>query len=320
MMNKKSLTIIVIALIVIVIAIFIFDFTRNSPGKRGANPYELNIEEIATVDKDLIHYKETKNIPLESQKALAMDVLNNEIFLAGDNFIMVLQPDGIKKTFFEVDGQCRCINATDKFIIAGFKNSVSVFDYSGKIINSWKIENERTVITSIAVKEDWIFIADAGNRRVLKYNFGGELLKEFEGKRDGTAGHGFIVPSAHFDLVVNNDAELWIVNPGEHAIENYSDDGELRGYWLKNSIDEDGFSGCCNPAEIGVLEDGSFITSEKGLVRIKIYDASGRLLSVVAPPEKFAEQGQAPEIAADKNGVIYALDFDRNTIRLFEKK
>ena len=81
----------------------------------------------------------------------------------------------------------------------------------------------------------------------------------------------------------------------------------------------DGFTGCCNPAEIAIMNDGSFITGEKGLVRIKIYDPSGKLLSVVAPPEIFKEDGRAPEITFNTKGIIYALDFDRNVIRLFEK-
>jgi len=119
--------------------------------------------------------------------------------------------------------------------------------------------------------------------------------------------------------MVNQFGELWVVNPGMHAIENYTDDGKLRGFWEKSSMNIDGFAGCCNPAEMTIQADGSFITSEKGMVRIKVYDPSGELRSVVAGPDKFMEEGKAPEVAVDNNGVIYALDFDKNTIRIFEK-
>jgi len=69
------------------------------------------------------------------------------------------------------------------------------------------------------------------------------------------------------------------------------------------------------------LEDGSFVTSEKGLVRIKIYKSSGEFLGVVAPPTKFDDkiEGQAPDVAVDNKGNIYALDFDRKVLRVFEK-
>ena len=56
----------------------------------------------------------------------------------------------------------------------------------------------------------------------------------------------------------------------------------------------------------------------KGKVRIKIYDASGKLKSVVAAPEKFKEEGKAPEVVVDDDGRVYALDFDRMIIRIFE--
>ena len=132
------------------------------------------------------------------------------------------------------------------------------------------------------------------------------------------AGHGFIIPSPSFDVVVNSYGELWVVNPGKHAIENYTDGGQMRGFWQNNSTDINGFTGCCNPAEIAVLEDGAFVTSEKGMVRIKIHEPSGELRSVVAPPALFREEGKAPEVCADARGNIYVLDFDRNTVRIFE--
>jgi hypothetical protein len=319
-MNKTTLTLLSLLTLALILALVIFDFLGDRPDKRGGNPYEYNVDQFKTVDPGLVHYRETKNIPLGDRVPGGIDVFGGEIYLSGLNFIIVLRPDGVQKTSFPIEGKGECIKATENNIIVGLKTRVLVYDHSGKLMNSWEIEKERTIITSIAVKDNMLFVADAGNRRVLRYSLQGELQAEFEGKREGNAGHGFIVPSANFDVAVNSFGELWVTNPGEHGIENYTDDGQIRGYWAKSSMEIEGFTGCCNPAEIAVLEDGSFVTSEKGLVRIKVYDASGKLISVVAPPEKFNEEGHAPEVAVGKNGEIYALDFDRNLIRLFEKK
>jgi len=319
-MNKTTLTLLVLLALAIILALVVVDFMGDRPDKRGENPYEYNVDQFKVVDPGLVHYRETKNIPLGDRVPGGIDVFNEEIFLTGLNFVLVIHPDGLQKSSFLIDGKGECIKATEKNIIVGLKTAVLVYDHSGKLINSWEVENGRTIITSVAVKDDMLFVADAGNRRVLRYNLQGELQTEFQGKRDGNAGHGFIVPSANFEVVVNSFGELWVTNPGEHAVENYTDNGQLRGYWAKSSMEIEGFTGCCNPAEIAVLEDGSFVTSEKGLVRIKVYDASGKLISVVAPPEKFNEEGHAPEVAIGKNGEIYALDFDRNIIRLFEKQ
>ena len=75
---------------------------------------------------------------------------------------------------------------------------------------------------------------------------------------------------------------MWVVNPGMHAFENYEFDGDLRAFWENTSMKIDGFSGCCNPAHFTFLPDGSFVTSEKGLVRVKVHKPSGELLGVVA--------------------------------------
>lgn len=319
-MKKQNIGIWILVIIVVVIALIVVDFTGGKPGKRAANPYEFNVDEFRHVDESLIHYKETRNIQMGNRVAGGIDVLDDRIYLTGENFLMVISTAGKQLLMLSLEGKGECIKATPDRILVGFETAVSVFDREGKIISTWKIPDERTVITSIAVKENRVYIADAGNRRVLRYDFEGNLLGEFEGKRESMAGHGFIVPSPNFDLVVNSYGELWVVNPGEHSIENYTDEGEIRGYWTKSSMQIEGFTGCCNPAEISSMDDGSFITSEKGMVRIKIYDPSGKLVSVVAPPDKFVDEGHAPEVVADHAGVIYALDFDRNIIRIFEKK
>ena len=114
-----------------------------------------------------------------------------------------------------------------------------------------------------------VFVADAGNRRILIFNREGELQGEFEGKAESDDGHGFIVPSANFDLAVNSFGELWVVNPGRHALENYTDDGRLRGFWESRSFEIDGFLGCCNPARITTMADDAFVTCEKGMGRIQ---------------------------------------------------
>ena len=81
----------------------------------------------------------------------------------------------------------------------------------------------------------------------------------------------------------------------------------------------EGFSGCCNPAHFAILDDNSFITSEKGMPRIKIYDQHGQFTGIVAPPAAF-NGTLAPDIAVDKQNRLIALDFERQQVRIFERK
>ena len=318
-MKNKSLTIIILLVIATIIAVILIDFQGNKRGKKGGNPYKYEMDDLSYVDSSLIHYRETRNISLDRMKAHGFDLENDILYITGEQFLMAVQPDGNQLFFESLEDTGTCVEVTEDFIYVGFQDHIGRFKKNGELIGYWPKLNERAVITSIATKENRIYVADAGNRKVLIFNEDGSKLGEFEGKSESAAGHGFIVPSACFDLVVNSYGDLWVVNPGEHAIENYTDDGKMRGYWQTGSMDIEGFLGCCNPAEVTTLNNGSFVTSEKGLVRIKIYDESGKLLSVVAPPSKFKEEGKAPEVAADNEGLIYALDFDRNSIRIFEK-
>ena len=318
-MKQKSISLIVGVIVLAILTVFVIDFVSKRPDKLGDNPYAYSVDEYKKVDPELIHYKETRNIPVTGYTPGAIDVMDGNIWLCGENTLQVIDMNGIQKVRKSIEGKGIAILFNGESLFIAFEDHISRYSPQGDLIKKWETPGLNCVFTSLAVKDNTLYVADAGNRRVIRYDLEGNILGEFEGKAESAAGHGFIIPSPNFDIVVNEFGELWAVNPGKHAIENYSDIGEMRGFWQNSSMNIEGFTGCCNPAEIAVMENGDFVTSEKGLVRIKVYDSSGKLKSVVAPPEKFNEEGEAPEVAVDKSDVIYALDFDRSLIRIYEK-
>lgn len=318
-MEKKFIYIFLGIVAIILIAIVASDILSSRPDKRGENPFALSVDEYTHVDPELIHYREIRNLKLGEGEYRAMDISGDSIFLAGDNFIQVIDPAGMELGNFQLQGSPRAVHVEGDEIYVSFMNYISSFSRAGELKYSTPEAGDSAVITSLAVVDGCLYAADAGNRKVLRYSRNGDLLGSFQGKREADDLHGFIVPSPYFDLV-NNFDELWVVNPGMHALENYTEDGDLRGYWEKSDISTEGFGGCCNPAHIAVLPNGYFVTSEKGIVRIKIYEMSGKFNCVVAAPDKFKPDGYAPDIGVSSKGEIYALDFDRNIIRVFEKK
>ncbi len=318
-MSKRNISLITGLIIGGIVAVIVVDYLHNRPGRLGKNPYEFSVDEYTYVDPELINYKETKNLPVTGYKPEGIDVYRDRIWLAGENMLQVIGVSGVQYVKKEIEGTAYAISATPHGLFICFENHISKYTLEGEFLEKWDSPGRQCVFTSVAASENYLFVADAGNRRVLRYDFEGSLLGEFEGTSKSSIGHGFIIPSPNFDLVVNAENELWVVNPGKHALENYSEDGTLKASWQNSSMKIEGFTGCCNPAEIAVLPDGSFVTSEKGLIRIKIHDKAGKLKSVVAPPDKFEKEGKAPEVAVDQNGVIYALDFDRSMIRVFER-
>ena len=143
-------------------------------------------------------------------------------------------------------------------IYIGFKNHVQVLNMLGELQKEWSLAGENTFITAIAADQNNVFVADAGNRRIVRYSKDGELIGEFEGKASADDLHGFIIPSPYFDMDITEYDELWVVNPGLHTLEQYTEDGNLREHWRASGAQTENFSGCCNPAHFCFLPDGSF--------------------------------------------------------------
>jgi len=317
-MKNKGIVIFLIILAAVIVAVIAIDYSSERPNKSEANPYEYNIDEFKNVDPELIHYKETKNFKIGFENPTGISIHENTIYVTGDKSLKIIDLAGKLLNEISIEGAPKTVEATVDKIFIALEKQILVFTSEGTLLNEWALTGENSFITAISVYEDNVFVADAGMRKVLRFTETGELLNEFEGKKGDEVVHGFIVPSPYFDLDVTPFGDLWVVNPGMHSLENYTFDGELREFWENVTMKTEGFSGCCNPAHFTFIENGSFVTSEKGLVRIKVYKPSGEFDCVVAAPVQFNDEGEAPDVAADSAGSIYALDFDRKIIRVFE--
>jgi hypothetical protein len=120
-------------------------------------------------------------------------------------------------------------------------------------------------------------------------------------------------------VAIDPDNFLWVVNPGRHSLEKYSADGGLRSSWGSYGMELEGFCGCCNPTHIAIRQDGAFVTSEKGIARVKVYNRIGKLISVVASARQFDEGTEGLDIALDTKQNIYILDPKRKQVRIFTK-
>jgi hypothetical protein len=155
---------------------------------------------------------------------------------------------------------------------------------------------------------------------VWHYHTDAELVGEVVAQALGRETPGFVVPSPYFDLAIAPSGLLFVANPGRQRVESYFEDGTLVSVWGKASFDLDGFSGCCNPSHLAVLPDGRLVTSEKGLVRVKVHDAEGRFLGVVAEGAALGEDTAPREVAADSSGRVVILDPATRSVRVFEPK
>ena len=346
-MDRRSGTIdpkiFVAVLICVAIFVAIFVLARlDTTGKRGSGlgkAYDYDIEELAKTDPNLILYEESAppvGTGLKASRAIAVGS-GGRVYVAGDEVIRVFNegPDSDLRFFGEIKvaGAPRCLTvAEDEKFYVGMKDHVEVYDGHGKRLAAWQGLGDGAVLTSIAVCKSDVFAADAGNRIVLRYDTSGNLINRIGQKDTDRNIPGFVVPSPYFDLAVGHDGLLRVVNPGRLRIEAYTFDGDLEFWWGEFSSGVEGFCGCCNPVNFAILDDDSFVTCEKGLIRVKIYDPEGAFVGVVAGPEQLVQGGTSRicatpaacqaggfDVAVDAQGRVFVLDTIRNVVRIFTK-
>lgn len=320
MKNKLTLWFLVVLLLVVVG--FMAKDLFVSKNTTNENVYEYDLKELRKVDPSKISHKEVKQIKIQAKElhGIAIDS-KDQIYVSTDDAILILNAKGEKINSLKVRGEARCLTIADNGnVLVGMRNRVDIRKPDGSLRNSFLIAGEKAFITSLAIDGENIYVADAGQKIVHHYNIDGKKIKEIGGKNTEAGIKGFVIPSPFFDLLMGRQGELWVVNPGRHAFEAYNSKGDQISAWERTSMSIEGFSGCCNPANIAMLSDGSFVTVEKGLERVKIHLPSGDVKSVVAAPEMFEAGTIGIDLAVDSEDRIYVLDPVKSMIRIFEAK
>jgi hypothetical protein len=309
-------------LLLVVIIIFIAKDLFFSSGDDNPNPYEYGLDKLKKTDSLLVAFKEIKQFTpgMEEVHGIAVDP-SDRIYVCGSNGVEIFDNSGKPEMQIPLNGVTRSV-AVDLAgrIYLGVEDHIEVFDSKGKPLGKWKSESKNSILTSIAVTPADVFVADAGEKVVYHYDPKGNLISRIGEKDPQNNIAGFVVPSPFFDLGIDHSGKLWVVDPGRHTLINFNPDGKLVSKWGKASMGVDGFCGCCNPSDFAFLSDGSFVTSEKGIERIKVYDQNGNYQYLVSTPGSFDEGTRGLDLAVDSQDRILVLDPARKKVRFFVKK
>jgi sugar lactone lactonase YvrE len=312
-------------LLLMVLILGIGFFVGNNRRAELGKSFDYSLDDFRKVDAALIKYKETMQLDmgLGEQKpgALAVDDAGT-LYVTGYNSIFILTSLLGKPREMKIDDRPNCIAVDDEgMIFLGVRDRIDVYSASGEKLDSWTIPSNKAHLTSIAVDIRYVYAADAGSRRIWRYDRKNPEQPLEIGEKDWANGvRGFNVPSPSFDVAVSRaDGSIWAVNPGFHALENYRSDGMPLSSWEASSMTIEGFSGCCNPAHFALLPDGGFVTAEKGLPRVKIHNVNGSLRCVVAASDQFDDDAHGLDVAVGADGRIFVLDPGRNQVRVFEE-
>ncbi len=296
--------------------------------------FTYDVARFQKSDPALLRYQEITRFAsgLEHARALAV-AADAAIFVGGNGGIRNFSAKGEAGLKISLDQPVYSIalRASGEMIV-GQLGKISVLDASGAVLAVWSGLPENLLPTSIALAGELVFVADAANRVVLKLDASGKKLGVIGARDPARNLKGFVVPSPYFCVRMAPDGLLRIANPGEHQIEAFTLDGDLEVAWGHGSFAVAGFCGCCNPVSFDVFPDGSFVTCEKGLPRVKLYNSTGEFTGLVAGPDAFPEYLQAANAgttdvlgsgvyaAIDPQGRVLVLDSVSGLIRIMQRK
>lgn len=277
------------------------------------------IDAYLKVDPKLIIAKEAGRLATGFKELRGVAVgPDDRVYAVGDKSLVILGSDGaqVKRVVFDKAPTCLAV-APDSTVYVGLMDHLEVVDREGAKKASWPKSGPSDWITSIAATDKAVYVADFGNKTVVHYDREGKILGRL-GDAGPAAGVGkFEIPSPYFDVAVDGSGKPWVAHTGRNRLETYKEDGTVATTWGHQGNTIEGFSGCCNPSHFAMRKDGSFVTTEKGLPRVKIHGPAGELVGVVAAPKDFEKGIHGLDVAVDSKDRILVVDPATSTVRVY---
>ncbi len=167
----------------------------------------LDLSPYAGVAPELLTYRVLVEVPvtLEKPRGIA-SAADGTIFVCGDRSLLALDRGGGVKNRWDLDGEPSCVaTGPEGTLYVGMPDHVEVIRPGMAGTIAWPDLGSQAIVTSVAVVGSDVFVADAGNRMVLRFDAGGRLT--------GTVGSGYGVPSPYFDVAGSPDGTLWVAIP-----------------------------------------------------------------------------------------------------------
>jgi hypothetical protein len=277
-------------------------------------------QDLRHVDPALVAYRNAGQIPtgLVLPRGLALTPDQQQVAVVGDKALRLLNWQGAVQTEWPLEAEPYCVAvAPDGTFYLGFREHVETYSGQGQRMAQWPRAGAKSRLCSVAVSGQDIYVGDAGQRVVLRYDVSGNVVGYIGQKDPARKIPGLVMPSPHLDVVVGPDGLLRVTNPGRRSVEVYDALGNLKASWGASGLDVTGFSGCCNPTDLALLADGLVVTAEKGIPRVKVYSGAGAFESVVAPPDALSATAAGMDLAVDAQGRVLVLDPPARVIRVF---
>jgi DNA-binding beta-propeller fold protein YncE len=305
-MNKKFATLFPALIIVVFIAYIIFDTSR---------PPQIEKTEVSASISDTIpvKWKISGELAVKegSLKAVTVSPSGN-LYTGGDSFVSCYTADLRKVWSLKTPYPVTSLSVSGDSIYASTMEVILVIGMDGALKDEWGPFEDKSFITSVASNRSRVTYADAGNKMVVILDKQG-IVEKIIGQGDGQ----FVLPSPYFDVAMDASGNLYVANTGHRRIEIRSFDGRLKSMFGEPGLAPGAFCGCCNPAHFIVTPQG-FITSEKGINRIKVLDPGGEFVEFVSSRNKFVPSIPLDLASADGK-TLYAANPSDSKLYVFSR-
>jgi len=284
--------------------------------------FTYDLSKLKQVDPALVTYREVESVAtgLDVPRGIAL-APGGKLLVVGDQKARVFAGGKAVAEFGTASAPPQCVAAgPDGAIYVGLKNRIVVYSAAGKQTAAWEPLGDKAYVTGLAATKGNVFVADAGQRVLWRFDPSGKVLGRIGEKDPAKYADGLVIPSPYFSVALGPEGMLWVTNPGRRRVECYTYDGAYRFAWGKASMRIEGFCGCCNPTHLAIDAQARFFTSEKGLPRVKVYTRDGEFAAVVAPPTAFADGTTGLDLAVADDGRVFVLDPHRQAVRIFAEK
>jgi hypothetical protein len=306
-MNKKVTTILSVLIILVFIGYIVYDTAKPAAQTKSeiTNPLTPDIPDAWKISREF-------KVNEGSLKAVTVSKKGN-IYLGGDSFVTCYDKELNLIWNVKTPSAITSLANFGDTIFASTMEQILVMSSAGKILNEWGPYGDSCLITSVGSNKKYVAIADAGNKIVYILDKGGEV-KTMIGQNDKQ----FDIPSPYFDVALDDNNDLFTANPGLHRIETRSIDGKVKSYFGEAGTAPEYFCGCCAPPHFAVIPEG-FVTSEKGINRIKILNNKGEFVEFVNSKNNFIKS-EPLDLASVDGITIYAAYPGDSKLYVFNRK
>ena len=242
-----------------------------------------------------------------------------QVYALGDDEVRVFERGGRLARAWKAPQKASCLGvAADGRVVVGSPGRVDLFSATGGHIGGFAAgpTDKPADVTAVRLVGDAVLVADAAARVIRRFDLRG-AEQGVIGAQNKTG--GFMLPNRNLDFDVDAAGVIHATDTGRHQVTSWTLDGTKVAAFGKFGMARlEDFVGCCNPVNVAVAPDGSIVTGEKMVARVKVFNKD-RVLQAVIGPEHFDPMCRQIHVAVDSSGRIIAADPERRTIAIYTR-